>query len=218
MLFRKLISSWIGILFLNELWQHLHRAQQQMKAQADGKRDISFQEGDLVFLMLRPYRQKTLASHMNEKLSPRFYSPFKIIEKIGPVAYCLQLLDSPNSSSFLSPALSALWVHFSPLPDLPPQLNEALQLLVEPEAVLGVRPSSSPIHIHHGQEVLIKWKGLSDYEASWELSNVIKQLFPAFHLEDKVHLQSWGNDRSPVQFTYVRRKRKGPPKERVGST
>ena len=82
------------MLFLNEPWQHLHCAQQQMKAQADGKRDISFQEGDLVFLMLRPYRQKTLASRMNEKLSPWFYGPFKIIEKIGPVAYRLQLLDT----------------------------------------------------------------------------------------------------------------------------
>ena len=43
---------------LSELRQHLHQAQQRMKAQADTKRrDIAFEVGDPILLKLRPYRQ-----------------------------------------------------------------------------------------------------------------------------------------------------------------
>ena len=76
-----------GDAVLQELHQHLHRAQQRMKAQVDkGRRDVSFEVGDMVLLKLRPYCHHSLARRANEKLSPRFYGPFKIIEKIGLVA------------------------------------------------------------------------------------------------------------------------------------
>ena len=44
----------------------------------------------------------------------------------------------------------------------------------------GVRDGAS------GQEVLIRWKDLPTYKATWELFDVIQQQFPDFHLEDKV--------------------------------
>lgn len=56
------------------------------------RREVSYELGDLVFLKLQPYRMRSLAKKLNEKLSPRYYDPFKIIEKLGQVAYRLALL------------------------------------------------------------------------------------------------------------------------------
>ena len=50
----------------------------------------------MVYLKLPPYKQRSLATHINEKLALRFYGPYKIIQKVGKVAY---KLDFPISYS-----------------------------------------------------------------------------------------------------------------------
>lgn len=63
-----------------------------MKKGADGeRRDVKFQVGDLVYLKLRPYRQRSLDARANEKLVACYYGPFEIEKKVGPVAYQLKL-------------------------------------------------------------------------------------------------------------------------------
>ena len=80
---------------LAELKCHLHRAQQKMKKRADSThREVQWSVGEFVYVKLRPYRQSSLARRVNEKLSPRFYGPFKILQKIGPEAYKLELPDT----------------------------------------------------------------------------------------------------------------------------
>ena len=75
--------------------QHLARAKEPMKRQADKKRsERQFNVGDMVFVKLQPYVQSTLAPRSNQKLSFKFYGPFQITECIGSVAYKLMLLSS----------------------------------------------------------------------------------------------------------------------------
>ena len=63
-----------------------------MKIQADKhKQDRSFVVGDLVYLKLQPYRQRTLAYKGKWKLSPRYFGPFQVLQKVGAVAYKLNL-------------------------------------------------------------------------------------------------------------------------------
>lgn len=74
------------------LQQHLNRAQQPMKTQADKKRSFrQFAVGDKVFLKLQPYIQTSVAPRANHKLAFKFFGPFPILERINDVAYKLQL-------------------------------------------------------------------------------------------------------------------------------
>ena len=68
-----------------------------MKRQADKHRsERSFAVGNWVFSKVRPYVQSSLACHANQKLSFRFFGPYKILERIGAAVYKLDL--SPSSS------------------------------------------------------------------------------------------------------------------------
>ena len=72
--------------------QHLSRAQQHMKSQADkGHSERHFDVGTLVYLKLQPYIQTSVAARSNQKLAFRFYGPFKILQRVGNVAYKLDL-------------------------------------------------------------------------------------------------------------------------------
>lgn len=75
-----------------ELMFHFLRPQQVMKSQADKKRrDISSTQDDWVYVKLQPYRQRSLVRRNNENLTPRFYGPYKVVRRIGPSVYELQL-------------------------------------------------------------------------------------------------------------------------------
>lgn len=77
---------------LTLLKEHLERAQQAMKASADKhRRAVCFEVGDLVYLKMRPYRLRSLARKLNKKLSTRFYGPYPVEARVGPVAYRLHL-------------------------------------------------------------------------------------------------------------------------------
>ena len=81
---------------IRSLTKKLQKAQQRMKDIADKKRcDVDFAEGDSVLVKLRPRRQSTVSGGNYTKLTKKFYGPFKVIQKIGPVAY---KLDLPASS------------------------------------------------------------------------------------------------------------------------
>ena len=56
----------------------------------------SFDVGDWVFLRLQPYKQMSLKqAKKDNKLSPKYYGPYKVLQNIGTMAYKLEL---PTSS------------------------------------------------------------------------------------------------------------------------
>ena len=77
--------------------QHLHRAKQRMKKNADEHRsECQFQVNDLVYVKIQPYIQSSLAQRANQKLSFKFFGPYRVLARVGSVAYRLEL---PASSS-----------------------------------------------------------------------------------------------------------------------
>lgn len=157
---------------LDELKMQLLCAQQKMKVATDKRRrDEQFAIGNKVFVKLQPYRQRSLAARRNEKLSPRYYGPFEIAARIGEVAHKLGLpADSQVHPVFHMSQLRRAHGVTNSSPLLPQQLNEDIELIVEPEELLGVR-NNRPTGL--GEiEVLLKWKALLLFEATWEKFSV----------------------------------------------
>lgn len=74
------------------LKENLIKAQERMTWYANKRRtDRTFNEGDEVFLKLQPYKQNSLQVKGNHKLSARYYGPYRVLQKVGKVAYKLEL-------------------------------------------------------------------------------------------------------------------------------
>ncbi|KAI4313481.1 hypothetical protein L6164_026460 [Bauhinia variegata] len=173
-----------------------------MKSQADSKRrDVSYNVGDWVYVKLRPYRQSSVSQALYHKLSKRFYGPFQISERIGIVAYQLNL---PVSSK-IHPVFhcSLLKPHQGPLvhvtDPLPPTSYEN-HPLIEPLAILESKwdNNSSPPNLM----VLVQWLGLPPEDTTWEKWETLQHIF---HLEDKVSSPAEGEDNNLPQLVQPKR-------------
>jgi hypothetical protein len=67
--------------------------QNRMKQQVDQHRsEREFEVGDWVFLRLQPYKQISLKKKKKDnKLAPKYYGPYKILQRIESMAYKLEL-------------------------------------------------------------------------------------------------------------------------------
>lgn len=78
---------------------------------------------------------------------------------------------------------------------------------MEPEAVKEIRSVKKDGETQ--LEVLIKWKGLSEFESTWEDAQMINLRFSGFHLEDKVRFLGGSiamhSPNHPILQTYTRR-------------
>lgn len=90
-------------MLLRQLKQHLQRAQERMEKFADRNlREEVFKTGDLIFVRLQPYRQQSVQLPRNQKLSLRYFGPFPVMDKVGAVAYRLQLPDTARIHDFFT--------------------------------------------------------------------------------------------------------------------
>lgn len=72
---------------LTELKQKFLKVQNYVKQHVDfHRREVEFDVGVLVYLKLQPYRMKSLTRKPNKKLAPRFFGPYKVVQRVGKVA------------------------------------------------------------------------------------------------------------------------------------
>ena len=78
---------------LQLLKDNLNLAQSRMKQQVDQHRsERIFYVGDWIFLWLQPYKQMSLKqAKKDNKLSPKYYGPYNVLQKIGTMEYKLEL-------------------------------------------------------------------------------------------------------------------------------
>ncbi|KAK8461936.1 hypothetical protein SEVIR_1G118001v4 [Setaria viridis] len=149
-----------------------------MKSQADKLRtEREFQVNDLVYLKLQPYNQTSVASRSNQKLSFKFYGPFKVLQRVGSVAYKLDLpvecrIHPVVHVSQLKKHVSATTPISSELPSLPVDSPAPVQ----PVALLDHRL------IQHGStsvsQVFVQWDCLPAALATWEEITDLHRPFP----------------------------------------
>ncbi|GKE99106.1 hypothetical protein Tco_0022457 [Tanacetum coccineum] len=161
---------------------HLKAAQDRMKAYADKKRsDMKFVVGDLVYLKLQPYRQMTLRVHKQHKLSAKFCGPFKVVQRIGKVAYKLKL--PPSTQIHLVFHVSQLKKCHST------ELSMGSLALCDSEGSLAVVPYKILERklAKQGNRVviygLIQWSNGTVEDLTWELLTDIEKRFPKFDID-----------------------------------
>ncbi|CAL5333729.1 unnamed protein product [Camellia sinensis] len=151
-----------------------------MKHYADnGRSEREFDIGDWVFLRLQPYKQTTVALQRNMKLSPRFYGPYQVLERVGSVAYKLELPTTTKIHpvfhvSLLKKKIGTNVLAHTTLP--PVGLEGTLQL--EPMAVLDRRM------VKRGNKAvvqwLVQWANSFPEDATWVDHSEIEAKYPQF--------------------------------------
>lgn len=166
--------------FQELLKENLECAQNRMKQKADRSRvDREFSIGDHVFLRLQPDQQSSVQFRHNTKMTPRFFSPYTIIARVGPVAYTLELPEGSRihpifHDSQPKQALQDTDVHLSSLPSL--NHNDTWNPV--PKQNLGERINSSSRRSY--KEVLVQWDGTKPDEETWMPMLKFTRLFPQF--------------------------------------
>lgn len=131
---------------------------------------------DKVYLRLQPYHQVSVAVMHHLKLSPHFFGSFHVIERIGSVAYRLDLSESAriNSVFHVSCLKKKLSTHVHRLPTLPPMSSHG-EILSKPNSILEKRLSKEGNQAI--TKVMVKWLGVIELENTWEKLNRLKELY-----------------------------------------
>src|ERR1700733_7834714 len=113
----------------------------------------------------------------DNKLSPKYYCSYKVLQKIGTMAYKLEL---PTTSRvhpvFHVSCLKKVIGDKIPVQTIFPELDEEGKIILEPEAVTEKR--TRQLRNRSISEYLIKWKNLSAEDSTREDENFIQK-----HLE-----------------------------------
>ncbi|KAH9667504.1 hypothetical protein KPL70_021062 [Citrus sinensis] len=179
---------------LCSLKENLRQAQHRMAQKANlHRRETQLQVGDKVLVHLQPYRQTSIAKRSSHKLARRYYGPFTVVERIGPVAYKLELPTNCRIHPVFHISLLKPYVGNSPI-----------DVYSLPPGSVDNKPLSSPIAVcaerkilRQGKEIpqiLVQWSDSSPENSTWEDFEEFCKLYPALHLEDKVSFQGMGND------------------------
>jgi hypothetical protein len=85
------------LIALPNIKHNLSLAQERMNKNVDKRRlERQIAVGDMAYLKMQAYRHTSLGIHISLKLHSRYYEPFKVLQRIGQVAYTLLLHENCN--------------------------------------------------------------------------------------------------------------------------
>ncbi|GJR36805.1 putative reverse transcriptase domain-containing protein [Tanacetum coccineum] len=159
--------------------QRMQAARDRQKSYADLKRKpMKFQVGDKVMLKVSPWKG-VVRFGKRGKLNPRYVGPFKVLKKVGAVAYKLEL---PQELSRVHNTfhVSNLKKCYSDDPLVVPlgglQVDENLHFVEEPVEIIDrevkqLRRSRVPI-------VKVRWNSRRGPEFTWEREDQFRKKYP----------------------------------------
>nr|GEY76653.1 putative reverse transcriptase domain-containing protein [Tanacetum cinerariifolium] len=152
------------------------------------RKPLEFQVRDRVMLKVAP-RKGVIRYGKRGKLNPRYIRPFKTIERIGPVAYKLELpeeLSNVHNTFHVSNLKKCLSDEFLVIPMKELQLDEKLNFVEEPIEIMNrevkkLRQSRIPI-------IKVQWNSRRGPKFTWEREEEIRAKYP--HLFSNIPLKS----------------------------
>ncbi|XP_071900967.1 uncharacterized protein [Coffea arabica] len=162
--------------------QRLQTAQSRQKSYADNRRkDLKFEVGDRVFLKVTPLR--SITAGRGKKLQPRFVGPYKILQRVGTVAYRLELL--PSLSRIHNVFHVSMLKKYYPDPShiLQPKeidIDESLTYEEKPVQLLDRKVKE----LRNKQIPLVKilWRNHGVEEATWKVEEEMQKKYPELFL------------------------------------
>ncbi|KAJ7516226.1 hypothetical protein O6H91_22G048100 [Diphasiastrum complanatum] len=140
-----------------------------------------FQVGDWIYLRILK-DSKVMHTRKHYKLSAHYSGPYKILKNIGSLAYRLDLPDEIKAHPVFHVSRLKMSLHEGDHLGSGKSLNSfedlSERIPLEPEKILDTRTKRLPNRevIEH----LVRWKGHSDDEDSWELEGNLKRSYPDF--------------------------------------
>ncbi|CAD6218673.1 unnamed protein product [Miscanthus lutarioriparius] len=155
---------------------HAKQLLTELAVAPDSDTDYTLHNGVLRFKG-RPYVQSTVASRSNQKLSFRFYGPFKILQRVGQVAYKLDLpadakihpVVHVSQLKWHIPATASVSSDLSTVSSDPTQIQWPRRIL----ARRSIRRGDSVV-----PQYLIQWGELPPEMTTWEDAKMLSD-----HLE-----------------------------------
>ncbi|GJZ32359.1 putative reverse transcriptase domain-containing protein [Tanacetum coccineum] len=162
-----------------QIRQRLQAARDRQRSYANvRRRPLEFQVGDRVMLKVSP-RKGVIRFGKRGKLNPRYIGPFKILERIGPVAYKLKLpeeLKNVHNTFHISNLKKCLSDESLVIPMKELRLDDKLNFVEEPVEIMDrevkqLRQSRIPI-------VKVRWNSKRGPEFTWEREDEIRAKYP----------------------------------------
>jgi len=149
----------------------------------------SFTVGDSVFLKLQPYVQSSVAPRAHHKLLFKYYGPYTVLERVGEVAY---RLDLPVTSRILPVIhVSQLKKAIGSNVQVQQRLPSPMDILQVPSRLLQRRlRQQGPVTV---SQVLVQWSGQPESLATWEDHDDLKRRFPRVPAWGQAGIQEGGN-------------------------
>jgi len=155
-----------------EIWQQMLAAQSRHKSYADvRRRDLEFQVGDQVLLKVSP-NKGVVRFGVKGKLSSRYIGPFPILERVGKLAYRLELPNSMRGVhnvfhvSMLRKYLRDPEQHMTLEPET---IKEDLTFEARPVRIL--EEADKVLRRRTLKYLKVLWTNQTEWEATWELES-----------------------------------------------